>query len=108
MEDDKRTMELIKDVANSIEDMIQMTIDVPSSYMDGKVPMLDTKVWLNNEDNNKIYYKFHQKEMRNRLVILKKSALTMNQKTNILTQETFQQGRSTFWRTNHLVSRTHV
>lgn len=92
---DKRTMDVIKDVAYSIDEMIQMTIDVPSNYKDRRVPMLDTKVWLNEEDENKIYYIFHQKEMRNRLVILKKSALAMKQKMSILSQETFRRLHNT-------------
>ena len=44
--DDERTMNLVKDIANSIENMISMTMDVPSKHEDNKVPMLDVKTWL--------------------------------------------------------------
>ena len=33
-ENDVRTMEVIKDIANDVESMIQFTADVPSSYSD--------------------------------------------------------------------------
>ena len=53
--EDERTMLVIRDIANSVEPMIKMTIDVPSKYEDQKVPMLDTKVWL-NEDRNILHF----------------------------------------------------
>ena len=62
--DDKRTMQLLQTIANSIHPSIRMTIDYPSKYPDGKVPMLDVKMWIeekegrqqivyNNNNNNK-------------------------------------------------------
>ena len=45
------TMKVIHAIANDIEPMIQMTYDAPSLHEDKKVPMLDTKVWMNKEDN---------------------------------------------------------
>ena len=56
--DDKVTMTVINDIANSIDSMIEMTYDVPSNYTDKKVPMLDVKTWINKDDNYKIYYIF--------------------------------------------------
>ena len=88
--DDTRTMTVKKDIANSIDSMIQMTIDTPSSHTNNKVPMLDLEVWLEKEDKNKIYYNFFQKPEKNRLVLMKSSAMPMNQKMNVLTQETFR------------------
>ena len=38
---DIRTMRIIRKVANSIDPMIQMTIDAPSNHADLKLPMLD-------------------------------------------------------------------
>ena len=49
--DDKRTMIIVNDIANSIENMIKLTVDYPSKYEDEKVPMLDLKVWLNANNN---------------------------------------------------------
>ena len=47
------TMEVVRDIANSIDGMIVMTVYAPSNHEDKKVPMLDVKVWLNDEDNKK-------------------------------------------------------
>ena len=74
---------MIKDIANDVESMIQFTADVPSSYSDKKVPMLDTKVWLNNEDNNKIYYEFYEKPTKSCFVITKQSAMSTRKKIEI-------------------------
>ena len=46
IEDDERTMEVIKDIANDVNDMIKMTVDVPSKHPDNKLPILDLMVWL--------------------------------------------------------------
>ena len=58
---DKRTMSVVQSVANDICHMITMTVDVPSEYEDSKVPMLDLKVWLEEEDKQCIYYMFYEK-----------------------------------------------
>ena len=34
--DDERTMELVKEIANSVEEMIQLTADYPGKYEDKK------------------------------------------------------------------------
>ena len=83
-------MNVIKDIANSVDPMIKMTVDAPSCHNNNKVPMLGVEVWLEEYDNNKIYFNFYQKPERNRLVTMKSSALPQNQKMNILTQETFR------------------
>ena len=73
---DKRTMDVVKDIANSIDEMIVMTTDVPSTYEDGKVPTLDVKVWV-EETENKVFYEFYEKPMKNRLILSKSSAMPM-------------------------------
>ena len=91
--DDKRTMEIVKKIANDIEGMIKMTVDVPSNYEDEKLPVLDTKVWLNKR--NQLLYSFYEKPMKNRSVISKNSALPMKQKITIQTQEVFRRLHNT-------------
>ena len=46
------------DIANDSQSIIEMTVDVPSYYRDYKVPMLDVNVWLNKDENKKIFYSF--------------------------------------------------
>ena len=69
-------MEVIKDIANSIHDMIEFTVDVPSNYADGKMPVLDMKVWLN--DISEIDFMFYEKSTKAQVVIGKDSALPRN------------------------------
>ena len=47
VKDDERTMDIIQRIANSIEENIQVTYDVPSNYKDGKITILDVKAGIN-------------------------------------------------------------
>ena len=49
MEDDERTSQVIKNIANSVNPMIQMEEDYPSKYSDGKILILDLNFSMNNE-----------------------------------------------------------
>ena len=90
---DVRTMNIIKQVANSIDKHIQVTYDVPSYHDDGYVPILDVKVKLNS--NGKLEHIFYKKPMANRLTTLKSSAYSMKNKMTILTQECFRRLHNT-------------
>ena len=93
--DDERTMEVIKDIANSVDPMIKMTIDFPSKHEDKKVPMLDVKVWLEEKSNNNIFYQFYEKPTKNRFVISKTSAMPMSKKIDTLSQGIFRRMHNT-------------
>ena len=47
--DDEITMEVINQVAESIDPMIKFTIDVPSFHEDKKIAVLDLKIVLNED-----------------------------------------------------------
>ena len=86
-------MQVIQKIANEIEEMIQMTFDVTSNYEDKKVPMLDMKTWINEED--KILFEYYEKPTKNRMVITKDSAMPIRNKINILSQEVFRRLHNT-------------
>ena len=44
--DDMRMMREVQKMANTIEKDIRLTIEVPNSHPDGKLPVLDLKMWL--------------------------------------------------------------
>ena len=46
---DTRTMMIIKEIADSLDDDITVTFDTPSNHNDGNVPILDIKCHINNE-----------------------------------------------------------
>ena len=61
---DNKTMDIVKDVANSIDEMIVMTTHVPSNCEDNKVPTLDVKIkygWTS------LRIRYSRNSMRNRL-----------------------------------------
>ena len=70
-------------IANSIDDMISFTHDVPSNYSDGFLPVLDVKVKL--QDSGNLVYQFYEKPTKSCKVILADSALNWRQKRTILT-----------------------
>ena len=86
-------MNILKKVAESIEPMIQFTCDFPSAHDDGKIPILDVKVWLNSE--NEALFEFFEKETKSQKVILASSALPNNQKLTILTAEAVRRLKNT-------------
>ena len=69
--------------------MITTTIDDPSHYPNYKVPMLDVKVWLNSNDDNKIYYSFYEKPTKSQYVMSKVSAMPISKKIEYIGQEVF-------------------
>ena len=93
--DTKVTMEVIQNVANSINPMIKLTVDTPCNHDDGKLPVLDIKVDVNHEKDNRIDFEFFEKPTKNPCVILASSALSNSQKRTILTQECLRRLRNT-------------
>ena len=86
--DDERTMKLLQSVANSVHPSIRMTIDYPSRYEEGKVPMLDVKMWITGEgEERRIQYEHYEKEMVTKAVIHASSAIPYKVKRTVLTQE---------------------
>ena len=85
---DRRTMEVIRDVGNSIHWSIQVEIDYPSNYSDGKMPSLDLKLYTGEVNGKKqIIHEFYFKYVSSKVVIIAESALPLQQKRTILTQE---------------------
>ena len=92
--DDEVTMNVIKDIANEIDDMIDMTVDVPSNYASKRVPMLDLEVWI-DENSNEINYAFYEKVTKCPYVISKNSAMSTSKKMECLSQEVFRRLHNT-------------
>lgn len=92
---DKRTMDLIKQIGDSIHPSIILESDVPSNHEDGKVPILDLKVWISEAETQtegerrkrRIMHEFYSKDVSSKLLIHKDAALSLNTKRIILTQQ---------------------
>ena len=92
IENDKRTFKLIKKIGDEIHKSIKLETDVPSNYEDGKLPILDLKVWLEtktmeNGKKIKIIHEHYQKEVSSKLLIHKESAISIKTKRTVLTQQ---------------------
>ena len=90
---DMVTMEVVRKIADDVDEMLKFTTDVPSNYDDMKMPVLDMKVGLN--DQYEVEYVFYEKPMKSKMVIGKASALPNNVKMKTLTQEVFRRMHNT-------------
>ena len=93
--DDNVTMEIIQQIANSINPMIKLTTETPSNSEDGMLKILDVKVKINEEEANRIDFEFYEKPTKHPKVILADSALNSSSKRTILTQECLRRLRNT-------------
>ena len=85
---DERTMKFLQSVANSIHPSIRMTIDYPTKYEEGKVPMLNVKMWIGEFGGRlQIMYEHYEKEMATKAVLHASSAIPFKMKRTVLTQE---------------------
>ena len=82
-EDDERLVEILKEIANSVMPCIQMEADWPSKNEDGKLPILDLKVWTN--DKGDILYTHYEKPMSSKSILHTKSAHTESCKRSVHT-----------------------
>jgi len=86
------TFEVVKQIGDSIHSSIQLEIDVPSNHTDQKVPILDLKVWIDEISVGEGYrrvilHEHYMKDVSSKFVIHRNSALNLNVKRTILTQQ---------------------
>ena len=93
--DSKVTMEIVQQIANSINPMIKLTVETLCNFKDGKIPVLDIKVNINDFESNRIDFEHYEKPTKNPRVILASSALSFSKKRTILTQEGLRRLRNT-------------
>ena len=95
---DERSVKLLSEIANSIDTDIQLTYDAPSMNTSGKMPLLDTGVWMEKSEGyqqGKIMFSHYRKPMASNLTIQVDSALTTRSKYDIMSQEIFRIMRNT-------------
>ena len=95
---DERSVKLLSEIANSIDVDIQLTYDAPSMNKSGKMPLLDTGVWMTKSEgyqHGKIMFSHYRKPMASNLTIQIDSVLTTRSKYDIMSQEIFRIMRNT-------------
>ena len=100
------TMRVLKEIANSIDPMIEFTVDMPSLHQDHKLPVLDLKVKMNS--SNEIEYEFFKKATKNPHVILASSAISTHQKRSIFVSEALRRLRNTSSKLGPSVQNEHL
>ena len=89
IEDDQRTFEIVKQIGETIHQSILLEADCPSKHDDGKLPILDLKVWLHKDEttgNYSILHEHYIKDVSTRLVMHAQSAFSWKDKRTIITQ----------------------
>ena len=96
--EDDRLARILKDIADTVEDGIVMTEDTPSKNPDGKLPILDMKVWM--DDASRVVYQHYEKPMTSRKVLDAQSALSANTKKSVHVQQCVRRIQNTSSRLN--------
>ena len=85
---ERRTAETIVEIANSINNNIQLTWDSPLQNNNGRMPVLDLAIWVDEiEGRQVILHTFYKKKVASKFTMLKRSALSIKIKRNTLLQE---------------------
>ena len=85
------TAEIMASIANSINPSIQVTLDYPENHPDGRMPVLDLKIWVNKEGRYpRVSHTFYKKPIASPYTILKRSAVSESVKRSTIFQETLR------------------
>lgn len=81
------TFEVIRDIGESIDPTIKLTIDFSTNYENGKLLVLGITVNMNKSENNRIDFEIFQNATKYSKVLLASSTMDTKSKRTILTQE---------------------
>ena len=84
-EKDAITMEVFKDIANAVDEDIEVEADFPSNHADKFMPILDMKMAMDND--NKVMYKFYKKPKANKYIMMANSAVSDRVKRSTMSNE---------------------
>ena len=92
IEEDLRTMNLLKTIANDITECVQFTVDCPSLNQDGRVPVLDLGVSV---EDGQVVHDHYEKPCASKFVIPFNSAHSRKMKMAVLVEEGLRRLRNT-------------
>ena len=81
---DRDVINRIREIGDNIHKSIKLEADYPSNHSDGKVPILDLKVWISD---SKVMHEYYAKQVSSKAVISNRSAMPLRDKRTVLTQE---------------------
>ena len=82
-----RTAKVLQCIANSIEECIKVTFDVPEMNTTNMLPVLDLEVWV---ADNQVRHRFYQKTVSSEYTIINRSALSSSTKTSTTFMECYR------------------
>ena len=82
--EDQRTAILLRKIANSVCNFLEVEVDCPTMHQTKRLPILDLEVEM---VNNKVEYRYYRKEMANFKVNMTDSAMPYKMKKICLIQE---------------------
>ena len=93
---DELAANILQAIANSISPMIQFEVDFCSNYGDGKMPILDLKVWKEEgvDGETVIKHEFYKKPMASRLTLRGDTAYPVSQMRAIMVEEVLRRLRN--------------
>ena len=77
-------MDMLILAMNSLLKFLKFTMEIAEQFEDGKLPTLDTKIWM---ENRRVWYMFFEKPMAANVLIQAESPLSEQIKLASLTQE---------------------
>ena len=89
MEREKRSMDTIKVISESIHSPIKVDVDYGQKYGNGRLPMLDIEVWIGEdcEGETKILHSHFMKPVASRYLIMERSPHGCAMKKNVMINE---------------------
>ena len=81
---DERTMNILKEVADTVYKCVQFTVDFPTAHPEKSVPVLDLRVHC---EGDQIVHQFYEKPCAARMVIPYQSAHSRKMKMTVLVEE---------------------
>ena len=81
---DERTFKLMKEIGYSMYPCVKFTVDVPSFHLDGRLPLLDLVLEVNNEQFD---HGFYEKPCASEVVIPYTSAHSWKIKMSVMVEE---------------------
>ena len=89
LKSDKKTALEYAKIANDMEPDLRMTVDYPSNHQDGRMPVLDMKIWMERTEGNtnRMKHTFYEKPMTPMVTVRRDAALSWIVKKSALAGE---------------------
>ena len=92
MTNTRHTANVLRDIMNSVFTNLNFTMEIGEDFSDGRLPTLDTNLWISNCC---VMYKYFEKPMSTKKVIMRSSALSENTKISSLSQDMVRRMKTT-------------